>query len=125
MRALLAIAANIWFFCLKGRLKDGSVVAIKVLSIERESMRGEREFVSELTALSGARHENLVRLLGCCVDGASRYLVYDYMENNSITHTFLGNFLQFLDINLFSIICKQCLQRQKSIFFTFPMAVEY
>lgn len=74
----------------KGRLKDGSVVAIKVLSIERESMRGEREFVSELTALSGARHENLVRLLGCCVDGASRYLVYDYMENNSISHTFLG-----------------------------------
>lgn len=82
-------------FCLKGRLKDGSVVAIKVLSIERESMRGEREFVSELTALSGARHENLVRLLGCCVDGASRYLVYDYMENNSISHTFLGMFFIF------------------------------
>lgn len=84
-----------FFFSLKGRLKDGSVVAIKVLSIERESMRGEREFVSELTALSGARHENLVRLLGCCVDGASRYLVYDYMENNSITHTFLGMFFIF------------------------------
>ncbi|WOG91265.1 hypothetical protein DCAR_0310513 [Daucus carota subsp. sativus] len=74
----------------KGHLKDGSVVAIKVLSIERESMRGEREFISELTALSDARHENLVRLLGCCVEGASRYLIYDYMENNSITHTFLG-----------------------------------
>uniref|UniRef100_A0A165ZY29 Protein kinase domain-containing protein n=1 Tax=Daucus carota subsp. sativus TaxID=79200 RepID=A0A165ZY29_DAUCS len=73
----------------KGHLKDGSVVAIKVLSIERESMRGEREFISELTALSDARHENLVRLLGCCVEGASRYLIYDYMENNSITHTFL------------------------------------
>ncbi|KAL1822681.1 hypothetical protein ACET3Z_009459 [Daucus carota] len=74
----------------KGHLKDGGVVAIKVLSIERESMRGEREFISELTALSDARHENLVRLLGCCVEGASRYLIYDYMENNSITHTFLG-----------------------------------
>lgn len=70
-------------------------MAIKVLSIERESMRGEREFISELTALSDARHENLVRLLGCCVEGASRYLIYDYMENNSITHTFLGNFFCF------------------------------
>ncbi|KAF3442838.1 hypothetical protein FNV43_RR16756 [Rhamnella rubrinervis] len=74
----------------KGRLNDGTLVAVKVLSIELESMRGEREFVSELAALSQYRHENLVRLLGCCVEGASRYLVYDYMENNSLTQTFLG-----------------------------------
>lgn len=76
---------------LKGRLKDGSVVAIKVLSIEIESMRGEREFISELAALSNVKHENLVELRGCAVDGATRFLVYDYMENNSIAHTFLGN----------------------------------
>ncbi|CAL9002328.1 unnamed protein product [Prunus brigantina] len=74
----------------KGRLKDGSLVAIKVLSTEIESMRGEREFIAELSALSVIRHENLVRLQGCCVDGAGRYLVYDYMENNSLTHTLLG-----------------------------------
>lgn len=74
----------------KGRLRDGSLVAIKVLSTEIESMRGEREFIAELSALSVIRHENLVRLQGCCVDGAGRYLVYDYMENNSLTHTLLG-----------------------------------
>ncbi|KAL5740767.1 hypothetical protein ACOSQ2_029947 [Xanthoceras sorbifolium] len=74
----------------KGRLRDGTIVAVKVLSIELESMKGEREFVSELAALSNMKHENLVTLQGCCIDGASRYLVYDYMENNSLAHTLLG-----------------------------------
>lgn len=82
-----------WHFCstLKGWLEDGSVVAVKVLSVEVESMRGEREFISEIAALSDIKHENLVTLRGCCVDGAKRYLVYDYMENNSLVHTLLGN----------------------------------
>ncbi|KAJ6699149.1 RECEPTOR-LIKE KINASE [Salix purpurea] len=74
----------------QGSLEDGSVVAVKVLSVEIESMRGEREFISEIAALSDIRHENLVILRGCCVDGANRYLVYDYMENNSLVHTLLG-----------------------------------
>ncbi|KAJ8754150.1 hypothetical protein K2173_002049 [Erythroxylum novogranatense] len=74
----------------KGRLQDGSFVAVKVLSVEIESMRGEREFISELAALSDVKHENLVTLQGCCVDGASRYLVYEYLENNSLSQTLLG-----------------------------------
>ncbi|KAL3358377.1 hypothetical protein AABB24_015483 [Solanum stoloniferum] len=74
----------------KGRLQDGTFMAVKVLSVELESMRGEREFVSEIAALSDIKHENLVNLRGCCVDGAHRLLVYDYMENNSLSLTFLG-----------------------------------
>ncbi|XP_052172029.1 putative serine/threonine-protein kinase isoform X2 [Diospyros lotus] len=73
----------------KGRLRDGTFVAIKVLAVELESMRGEREFISELTALSNIKHENLVTLRGCCVNGAERFLVYDYMENTDLFHTFL------------------------------------
>ncbi|KAF4382193.1 hypothetical protein CsatB_016962 [Cannabis sativa] len=74
----------------KGRLRDESLVGVKVLSIEIESMRGEREFIAELAALSDIKHDNLVGLRGCCVDGATRYLVYDYMENNNLSHTLLG-----------------------------------
>ncbi|KAK9291117.1 hypothetical protein L1049_009304 [Liquidambar formosana] len=73
-----------------GRLRDGSVVAIKMLSVELESMRGEREFISEIAALSIIKHENLVNLQGCCVEGACRLLVYDYMENNSLAYSLLG-----------------------------------
>ncbi|KAF7818605.1 putative serine/threonine-protein kinase [Senna tora] len=74
----------------KGRLRDGNIVAVKVLSIELESMRGEREFVAELATLSQINHQNLVPLRGCCVEAAHRYLVYDYMQNNNLHHTFLG-----------------------------------
>lgn len=53
-------------------------------------MRGEREFISEIAALSDIKHQNLVTLKGCCIDGAQRLLVYNYMENNSLSYTFLG-----------------------------------
>lgn len=65
-------------------------MAVKVLSIELESMRGEREFIAEIASLSDINHENLVTLRGCCVDGAKRYVVYDYMENNSLAHILHG-----------------------------------
>lgn len=63
---------------------------MKVLSVELESMRGEREFISEIAALSDINHHNLVTLKGCCIHGAQRLLVYEYMENNSLSHSFLG-----------------------------------
>ncbi|XP_022767352.1 putative serine/threonine-protein kinase [Durio zibethinus] len=74
----------------KGLLRNGSIVAVKMLSVEPESMRGEREFVSEITTLTKLKHENLVTLKGCCVNGANRFLVYNYMENNSLAQILLG-----------------------------------
>ncbi|KAK4281479.1 hypothetical protein QN277_012964 [Acacia crassicarpa] len=74
----------------KGQLRNGHVVAVKVLSIELESMRGEMEFVAELATLCRIKHENLVSLRGCAVEEGRRYLVFDYMENNSLSRTFLA-----------------------------------
>ncbi|WCJ34543.1 Protein kinase superfamily protein [Euphorbia peplus] len=74
----------------KGQLADGSFVAVKKLFVDIKSMQGERAFISELVALSRIRHESLVKLRGCCVDGANRFLVYEYMENNSLAQTLLG-----------------------------------
>lgn len=71
----------------KGRLQDGTVVAVKVLSAE--SKQGDREFMSEMASISNINHENLVKLHGGCVHGARRMLVYDYMQNNSLSHTLL------------------------------------
>lgn len=88
----LVVLTLVYLWITKGRLRDGTFVAIKVLAVEIESMRGEREFISELAALSNIKHENLVKLRGCCVHGAERFLVYDHMENNSLFHTFLGKF---------------------------------
>ncbi|XP_020585384.1 probable leucine-rich repeat receptor-like serine/threonine-protein kinase At3g14840 isoform X2 [Phalaenopsis equestris] len=69
-------------------LKNGEIVAIKVLS--SESRQGVREFLNELTVISNVVHENLVGLIGCCVDGNQRILVYNYLQNNSLAKTLLG-----------------------------------
>jgi len=72
----------------RGVLKDGTVVAVKVLSAT--SRQGIREFLTELTAISDIKHENLVTLIGCCAEGSHRILVYNYLENNSLAQTLLG-----------------------------------
>ncbi|XP_077225382.1 putative serine/threonine-protein kinase isoform X3 [Tasmannia lanceolata] len=72
----------------KGRLLGGNIVAIKVLSAE--STQGEREFLAEISSMSNIKHENLLMLRGCCVDGPNRALIFDYMENNSLAQTLLG-----------------------------------
>jgi len=51
----------------KGNLKDGTQVAIKKLSAE--SKQGISEFLTEINVISNVRHPNLVKLLGCCVEG--------------------------------------------------------
>ncbi|EES14682.1 hypothetical protein BDA96_07G074300 [Sorghum bicolor] len=73
----------------RGKLKDGTIVAVKVLSAS--SRQGIREFVTELTAISDIVHENLITLVGCCAEGSHRILVYNYIENNSLSYTLLGS----------------------------------
>ncbi|XP_006659207.1 cold-responsive protein kinase 1-like [Oryza brachyantha] len=73
----------------RGRLRDGTIVAVKVLSAT--SRQGVREFINELTAISDIMHENLITLIGCCAEGSHRILVYNYLENNSLQHTLLGS----------------------------------
>lgn len=72
----------------KGTLKNGTLVAIKVLS--SESRQGVREFLNEIKVIADIEHDNLVKLYGCCVDGKHRILVYGYLENNSLAQTLLG-----------------------------------
>ncbi|GLT53931.1 hypothetical protein SLA2020_271650 [Shorea laevis] len=72
----------------KGRLKDGKIAAIKVLSAE--SKQGVKEFLTEINVISEIEHENLVKLYGCCVEENHRILVYNYLENNSLAQTLLG-----------------------------------
>lgn len=72
----------------KGRLKNGNMAAIKVLSTK--SRQGVQEFLTEIQVISDIEHENLVKLYGCCVEDDHRILVYNYLENNSLAHALLG-----------------------------------
>ncbi|CAL5376856.1 unnamed protein product [Camellia sinensis] len=76
----------------KGRLKNGNIAAIKVLS--PESSQGVKEFLTEIRVISDIEHQNLVKLYGCCVDEDHRILVYNYLENNSLAQTLIEGVVQ-------------------------------
>ncbi|KAI3740222.1 hypothetical protein L2E82_30646 [Cichorium intybus] len=73
----------------KGRLRDGTVVAVKQLS--SRSRQGNREFLTEIGVISCLQHPNLVKLYGCCVEEDQLLLVYEYLENNSLANALFGS----------------------------------
>ena len=45
---------------------------------------GEGGFRAEITGIAQTHHRNLVRLLGFCIQGATKLLVYEFMSNGSL-----------------------------------------
>ncbi|KAM3329882.1 hypothetical protein ACQJBY_026729 [Aegilops geniculata] len=66
----------------KAYLNDGQVVAVKQLDLN--GLQGNREFLVEVLMLNLLHHPNLVNLIGYCVDGDQRLLVYEYMPLGSL-----------------------------------------
>ncbi|KAL0464833.1 UNVERIFIED_CONTAM: putative serine/threonine-protein kinase [Sesamum latifolium] len=72
-----------------GLLADNTKVAIKNLLNNRG--QAEKEFKVEVEAIGRVRHKNLVRLLGYCVEGAYRMLVYEYIDNGNLDQWLHGD----------------------------------
>ncbi|KAL8507921.1 hypothetical protein ACS0TY_018465 [Phlomoides rotata] len=66
----------------RGKLVNGSEVAVKKLL--NNLGQAEKEFRVEVEAIGHVRHKNLVRLLGYCIEGVQRMLVYEYVNNGNL-----------------------------------------
>ncbi|XP_010517847.1 PREDICTED: probable receptor-like protein kinase At2g42960 [Camelina sativa] len=66
----------------RGKLVNGTEVAVKKLL--NNLGQAEKEFRVEVEAIGHVRHKNLVRLLGYCIEGVHRMLVYEYVNSGNL-----------------------------------------
>ncbi|KAJ4885495.1 Protein kinase family protein [Raphanus sativus] len=65
----------------KGKLSDGSKVAVKVLN---DSKSDCEDFINEVASMSQTSHVNIVSMLGFCYEGSKRAIIYEFLENGSL-----------------------------------------
>ena len=65
----------------KGRLRSGQLVAIKMLG---KSNANGQDFINEVATIGRIHHVNVVRLIGFCVQGSNRALIYEFMPKGSL-----------------------------------------
>ncbi|KFK33463.1 hypothetical protein AALP_AA5G016500 [Arabis alpina] len=64
--------------------KPGSGIVVAVKKLKTEGFQGHKEWLTEVNYLGQLSHPNLVKLVGYCVEGENRLLVYEFMPKGSL-----------------------------------------
>ncbi|XP_016167153.1 probable serine/threonine-protein kinase PBL3 isoform X2 [Arachis ipaensis] len=64
--------------------KPGTGIVAAIKKLKPESFQGHQEWLAEVNYLGQLHHENLVRLIGYCLEGKNRLLVYEFMQKGSL-----------------------------------------
>ena len=79
----------------KGILSEGKPIAIKQL--KSISAEGYREFKAEVEIISRVHHRHLVSLVGYCICEQHRFLIYEFVPNNTLDYHLHGKDLPVLE----------------------------
>jgi len=72
----------------RGNLADGREIAVKTL---KDTEGDGEDFMNEVASISRTSHVNIVTLLGFCLQGRKRALIYEYMPNGSLERYTFGS----------------------------------
>ncbi|GAB4850448.1 hypothetical protein Ancab_029752 [Ancistrocladus abbreviatus] len=71
--------------------ESGDIIDIAVKKLNETVQDSKKEFETEVRAIAGTNHGNLVKLIGFCDEGQHRLLVYEFMSNGSLASFLLGD----------------------------------
>ncbi|KAL5725039.1 Serine/threonine-protein kinase pbl34 [Ranunculus cassubicifolius] len=64
--------------------RPGTGLTVAVKTLNHDGLQGHKEWLAEVNFLGDLLHPNLVKLIGYCIEGDQRMLVYEFMPRGSL-----------------------------------------